>query len=58
MSVQNSYARLLQGADLGDAVYYPTPNINIGDVAYFAGTTYHLYFNVFQLRPEVTAHLR
>jgi hypothetical protein len=54
MTLQTSYARLLQNEGLGDAVYYPTPEMKIGDVAYFTGVTYHRCFNVFELSQEVT----
>lgn len=53
MTLQTFYARLLQNEDLGDALYYPTPEVKIGDVAYFTGITYHRCFNVFELSQEV-----
>jgi len=38
---------------LGDGVYQPTSDVNIGDVAYFTENTYHRCFNVFELSDEV-----
>ena len=54
MSAQNSYAKLLQEMGLGDGMFFPRPDVKIGDVAYFTGSTYHVCFNVFELSPNVS----
>lgn len=51
---QDSYARLLKGIDLGVAVYFPSRDIKIWDVAYFTGSTHHRLFNVFEIDREVS----
>src|SRR5579862_1189580 len=53
MSSQDSYSTLLQGEGLGDGLYYPNPDVRLGDVAYFTDVTYHILFNVFQLTSTV-----
>lgn len=53
MSVAKKYAKLLRKADLGDALYYPSVDVKVGDVAYFRGSTYHLVMNVLEISPEV-----
>lgn len=50
---QNSYARLLHRADLGEGLLFPTTDVEIGDVAYFTGGTYVAFFNAFQISQAV-----
>jgi hypothetical protein len=52
-STQKAYAGLLKSAGLGEALYYPSTDVRIGDVGYFTDTTYHCIVNVFELSEEV-----
>jgi hypothetical protein len=53
MSIQREYAKLLRGAGFGDGVYNPVAFMKVGDVGYFADTTYHRVFNIFDAGSEV-----
>ena len=44
----------MEGENLGDALYRPTFQAEIGDIAYFDGGTYHVLFNAYRMTEQVT----
>jgi hypothetical protein len=53
MTLQTSYARLLNKVGWGDGIYRPVANLKIGDIGYFRENTYYAACNVFDISDEV-----
>jgi hypothetical protein len=57
MTLQTSYARLLNKLGWGDGIYRPVANLKIGDIGYFRENTYYSPCNIFDISDQVLIEL-